>query len=35
MAMPAPFSGLASGWALTSTSTPKSGDFTVVPNSFW
>ena len=31
MAMPEPFSGSASGWASTGTSTPKSGVCTVVP----
>ena len=32
MAMPAPLSGSAAGWATTGTSTPNSGERTVVPN---
>ncbi len=32
IAMPEPFSGSASGWATTGTSTPNSGVRTVVPN---
>ena len=35
IAMPLPFSGSASGWALIGTRTPKSGVSTVVPNSGW
>ena len=35
MAMPEPFSGSASSWGRTSTSTPNRGVVTVVPNSGW
>ena len=35
MAMPDPFSGSASSWARTSTSTPNNGVRTVEPNSGW
>ena len=35
IAMPEPFSGSASSWARTGTSTPNSGVVTVVPNSGW
>ena len=35
MAMPEPLSALASGWALTSTSTPNRGEVTFLPNSGW
>jgi len=33
MAMPDPLSGWASSWARTGTSTPKTGEVTMVPNS--
>ena len=35
MAMPAPLSISAEGWATTGTSTPKSGEVTVEPKSPW
>ena len=35
IAMPEPFSGSASPWASTGTSTPNTGVRTVVPNSGW
>ena len=35
IAMPAPLSGSAAGWATTGISTPKTGLVTVVPNSGW
>ena len=35
MAMPAPLSISAAGCATTGTSTPKTGEVTVVPNSGW
>ena len=35
IAMPAPLSISAAGWATTGTSTPNSGVDTVVPNSGW
>ena len=35
IAMPAPLSGSAAGWATTGISTPKTGLVTVVPKSAW